>query len=66
LSSCRVLGKGDFRRLLRWRDAVKAVVCGEVEEEEEEEEEEEASEEEEEERFAREMGDLKKAAQVRP
>jgi hypothetical protein len=35
-------------------------------EEEEEEEEEEASEEEEEERFAREMGDLKKAAQVRP
>lgn len=61
----RVLGKGDFRRLLRWRDAVKEVVCAPEEEEEEESGEEQESEEDEEERFAREMGDLKKAALAR-
>ena len=59
----RVLGKGDFRRLLRWRDAVKSVVC--APEEEEEEAEEAESEMDEEEKFAREMGDMKKAAIAR-
>ena len=60
----RVLGKGDFRRLLRWRDAVKAVVCA-PEEEEEEAEEEAESEMDEDEKFARQVGDLKKAAAAR-
>ena len=59
----RVLGKGDFRKLLRWRDAVREVVC-EPEEQEEEASEEEV-EEDEDERLAREMGDLKKAAALR-